>query len=480
MRIPNLWRWDGTIDRGAYALIGLVGFAIKHNVDRFIAATIFRRRAAFFEPFNYWIPPTRAVSITALPREDAQLLVTLLAAALPFIWVGVVLTLRRLRSAGLPTWLVAVFFLPVLNLFFFLLLSVLPSRERTQPHEARGGGFKSLLDRIIPDHALGSAAMGLLVTLVFGVAAVALGTKAFAIYGWGLFVALPFCQGLVSVLIYGYHRHRTFATCLIVSTLSTAFLGAALLALAIEGIICLAMAWPIALVLSIIGGSIGYAIQRRPGTGAEVPAVLTLVVLFVPLLMAAEQANTPETPSFEVRTALVIDAPPERVWRRLISFPDLPAPTEWAFRLGIAYPIHATVQGKGPGAVRECLFSTGTFVEPVEVWDEPRLLKFAVASEPLPMRELTPYREIHPRHLHGYLQPEDAQFLLTPLPGGRTLLEGTSRYRNKMWPASYWQLWSDWIVHRIHLRVFNHIKRLAEQEGSEARFTAALDRRGRR
>lgn len=37
-----------------------------------------------------------------------------------------------------------------------------------------------------------------------------------------------------------------------------------------------------------------------------------------------------------------------------------------------------------------------------------------------------------------------------------------------MWPAEYWQLWSDAIIHRIHLRVLTHIKRLAEENGRNA------------
>jgi hypothetical protein len=31
-----------------------------------------------------------------------------------------------------------------------------------------------------------------------------------------------------------------------------------------------------------------------------------------------------------------------------------------------------------------------------------------------------------------------------------------------MWPAAYWHLWSDYIIHRIHGRVLDHIKTLAE------------------
>src|SRR5207245_959328 len=39
----------------------------------------------------------------------------------------------------------------------------------------------------------------------------------------------------------------------------------------------------------------------------------------------------------------------------------------------------------------------------------------------------------------------------TPLPGGRTRLQGTTWYRHRMWPAGYWRLWCDAVVHRIHL-----------------------------
>jgi hypothetical protein len=33
-----------------------------------------------------------------------------------------------------------------------------------------------------------------------------------------------------------------------------------------------------------------------------------------------------------------------------------------------------------------------------------------------------------------------------------------------MYPQDYWTLWSDLVIHRIHQRVLEHIKRLAERE----------------
>jgi len=113
--------------------------------------------------------------------------------------------------------------------------------------------------------------------------------------------------------------------------------------------------------------------------------------------------------------------------------------------------------------VRRCEFSTGTFVEPIEVWDEPRLLRFSVTENPAPMEELTPYHHIETPHLRGYFVSHEGQFKLTPLPGNRTRLTGTTWYTDRVWPSAYWQIWSDYIIHHIHLRVLRHIQSESEK-----------------
>jgi hypothetical protein len=50
------------------------------------------------------------------------------------------------------------------------------------------------------------------------------------------------------------------------------------------------------------------------------------------------------------------------------------------------------------------------------------------------------------------------------LSGGRTRLEGSTWYEIEMAPEAYWQLWSDFLIHRIHNRVLDHIK--TEVQGS--------------
>jgi hypothetical protein len=456
--LRDLWQPAGTIDRGTYAGVGLLGFALKHNLDRLVATYAFHRPWGFF---NYWIPLGNIGRITNLRSQEALFLETMLALSLPFIWVGVVLPLKRLRSAGLPSPLVVLFFVPFLNLLFFLLLCLLPKRAafETSPRRHRESPFS----RFMPDNALGSAALALLFTVPPGIGITLLGTKLLVNYGWGLFVALPFTMGLAAALVYSSHGPRTLKACIGVACLSVAVLGLGLLAIAVEGLICLIMAIPIALPLAAFGGACGYVMQRRRWLHDSTPAFLSLLLVFAPGVQWGEHAAAIPPRTFEVRSSIEVNAPPEKVWQQVVAFSEISPPTEWMFRAGIAYPIRAEILGTGLGAERHCIFSTGAFVEPIQVWDEPHKLKFSVTSNPAPLEEWTPYSHIDPPHLHGFLVSNGGQFLLTPLPDGKTRLEGTTWYRHSLWPSSYWRLWSDAIIHRIHLRVLKHIRDEAEK-----------------
>jgi hypothetical protein len=153
-----------------------------------------------------------------------------------------------------------------------------------------------------------------------------------------------------------------------------------------------------------------------------------------------EHLLTPRPPVFVVRSSVEIKASPKDVWKQVVAFSQIEPPHELLFREGVAYPIRAEIVGKGAGAERHCVFSTGVFVEPVQIWDEPRRLKFSVTENPPPMEEWTPYHHIEPPHLHGFLKSEGGEFLLTSLPNGNTRLVGTTWYQHGLWPAAYWRL----------------------------------------
>ena len=457
-KLSDLWRWDDVIGRGTYLFWGIILFAIKYNLDRFIGNAWFDQtwRLSNLAAFRFYL---WQASTAEIPRI---FYLTLLAVSLPFVWAGVVLTLRRLRSLGWPLWLVAAFFIPFLKLFFFLLLCLMPARERTAELLKHHPAKASRLGTFIPSQALGSAAMGVITSVALTLLFVWLGTAVLGDYGWTLFVGLPFVIGFVSVLIHTFHAPRTLRSCILTALLAVGLAGAGLLAVAVEGIICLAMVAPIAVALGVAGGVVGFLIQNTLWCRTRSAQLFCMAFLVIPMAMEVEHSVPPPLPKLQVRSSVIVDAPPEKVWRNVVTFSELPAPTEAIFKLGVAYPVRAEIDGQGVGAIRRCNFSTGPFVEPIEIWDEPRLLKFSVTQNPAPMQEWTPYRDVHPPHLHGYLESCGGQFRLVPLPGNRTLLEGTTWYYHHLWPADYWQLWSDEIIHTIHLRVLNHVKQLSE------------------
>lgn len=295
------------------------------------------------------------------------------------------------------------------------------------------------------------ALVGLLLASL--VAAGALALMRSGLYGWTLFVLVPVAIGGIATWVV---RPGSAARAAIVGALTGTVASLALLATGVEGAFCILMAWPLLLPAGALGG---WAVFFAGGSaGAEGLAML----LLAPASLTWDAKAPP--PVYEVISAVEIAAPPETVWKHVVTFSELPAPKEWYFRAGIAYPQRARIEGAGPGAVRYCEFSTGPFVEPIRVWDEPRLLRFDVTANPAPMQEWSPYAGVEPKHLHGYLVSKQGQFRLVPLANGRTLLEGTTWYRHGLWPAGYWRWWSDAIIHRIHMRVLKHIRTLAEAE----------------
>ncbi len=459
-KLSDLWRWDGTLGRGTYLFWGVLLAALKFNLDRFIGGYFFGKPWSLFDSgflrLYLWQPD--------IQRQDWPYYLTLLAASVPFIWAGTILTLRRLRSLGWRPWWLLFFFVPAIKLIFFALLCLLPERIASEKSGAKSGHAVKFVGLLIPRGKLASALVAMVISVGLTLLAALLGTSVLGNYGWSLFVGLPFGMGLAAALIHSYHEPRSLGACLLTANGAVLLAGIGFLLFAMEGAICLLMAAPLAFTIASLGGALGYAIQKSLRGRRESPRLFCAGILLLPALMALEHATPPSPSLFHVTSSVVVNAPPEKVWQNVVSFSRLPPPHELIFKLGVAYPIYAEIEGHGVGAVRHCNFSTGPFIEPIEVWDEPRLLKFSVTQIPAPLEEWTPYHHIHPRHLDGYLASESGQFRLVPLGGGtKTLLEGTTWYRHHMWPADYWAIWSDHIIHVIHLRVLNHVKELSEQ-----------------
>jgi uncharacterized membrane protein YhaH (DUF805 family) len=444
-----LFTWDGRVQRLPYFLVGTILAVLKYAIDFAVAAHFGER----WRIWNYCFPSDN-VSLFELGRRQPRLYAILWAIAIPFFWVGIALTLRRLRDAGYRAGWIFLFFVPVANLLLFLWLTFAPSSTKPIAEEI----VANELRRIGKPR---SAVFGVLIAVTVGFALAVLGSQVLGWYGWGLFLGVPFLTGFVASWFLNasttYSRWNTIA----VSAITPFLIGLALLGLGREGLICLLMAVPLALPFSIAGGLTARCILQRSSSIAAPPTFAACVAI-LPLMMLAERAARFEPAVNKVTTSITIDAPASVVWKNVVSFPPLAPPEEWLFRSGIAYPTSGRIVGSGRGAVRYCHFSTGDFVEPITVWDENRLLAFDVSAQPPAMQELSPWK-ITPPHLeHNYMRSRHGQFRLVALSDHQTLLEGTTWYQNYFWPQVYWREWSDEIVHQIHMRVLLHVKQQAE------------------
>lgn len=455
------------VDRRAYLASGLGLATLKLAVDN---AIVYAGTGHLWPPWAYLIPSVVLRDELSAHATPGWVHAGLAAAALPFLWIGLSMSVRRAVDAGWSPLAGFGFLVPGLNYLTIALLAAPPSRKVGEEIRTPVASAAPYRDDKAPDLVetnvapTGVVLDGLLASMVggfFGLGMVVLAVSAFRSYGLALFFLAPCATGMLVALLFNRRGRRGLMPTLVLTLLTAAGVGTSLLLFAIEGLVCIAMAAPLALGASALTAGITYALvsglpRRLTSPGAS------LVLLLVPGAIGAEAAIAEPTLR-QVVTSIEVDAPPAAVWPHVVGFSELDPPPEWFFRLGIAYPMRARLEGEGVGAVRHCEFSTGPFVEPITRWEPPHRLAFDVASQPPSMTELSPYRHLDAPHLEGYMQSRRGQFRLVPVDGGtRTRIEGTTWYTLAIYPEAYWVIPAELLLHAIHRRVLAHIKDLAE------------------
>ena len=282
-------------------------------------------------------------------------------------------------------------------------------------------------------------------------------------YAWTVFILTPILLGFLPPYIHSKYSPITKKDAYALAFFTSCLALVCLLAFALEGMICIAMVSPLVFILSRLGAYM--AIKTFSVHPLSTKTDIFILCILSSISFSFDTLNK-STNLIKVNSEIIIQAPIEEVWHHVVSFSTIPSPTDWIFKTGIAYPIDAKIKGQGVGAIRYCNFTTGSFVEPITTWDEPNLLAFSVEEEPVAMEEYNPFWDIHPPHLDGYFSSKKGQFKLERSSENSTRVIGTTWYTLDIMPNAYWKLWSDFIIHRIHKRVLNHIKLEAESNSN--------------
>ena len=169
----------------AYALAGLSLAALKIGGDAGVMSTRFGTGLPGI--FYYLTPLHRFLGV--MVRDGPQVWQLLLVLwTLPFLWIGVSMSVRRAVDAGGSPWLGILFFVPYVNYALMLALCLLPSRAgaRWEPSPAPA------------DRAFGPLLVVVLVTSGVGLGLALLHSLVLERYGLALFLGVPFATGALA------------------------------------------------------------------------------------------------------------------------------------------------------------------------------------------------------------------------------------------------------------------------------------------
>ena len=259
------------------------------------------------------------------------------------------------------------------------------------------------------------------------------------------FVLLPLMVGLVAAWFYRRLNRSLGITFLDALWVSLVGLGAAAVVLR-EGVVCLVIVSPALYVLILTGLLLG-RIWFRPDYSKLQLSIFPLLVL-----LTVTDAFYASTERAVVTDEILIRATPDQVWPHVLAFPDIPdRPDYWIFRLGLPYPTQTTNGGDFVGADRQCMFSDGIVIKERVAEFVPReKLTFDIVEQPT-----------HPE-AYGHITLHRGQFVLRDNRNGTTTLFGSSWYTLHVRPLWYFDLWTRDMTRAVHLRVMNHVRRLAE------------------
>jgi hypothetical protein len=240
-------------------------------------------------------------------------------------------------------------------------------------------------------------------------------------------------------------------------------LGATMLAL-LEGMICVAMFAPLALILASLGGLLG-GLSGRMIRSRRTRSLTVACVMVLPLFTAPwERQAFYQLDLRRVENVIDIQAAPEVVWRNIERVAAIHAdelPKSWTRGIGFPDPIEATLSHEGMGGVRNASFTGGVlFVETLDVWEPRQRLGFSIVArtDQIPATTL----DEHVRVGGPYFDVLRGEYRLEALGNGTIRLHLSSRHRVSTDFNWYAHLWTDAIMSDLQRRILHVIKQRCE------------------
>ena len=264
-------------------------------------------------------------------------------------------------------------------------------------------------------------------------------------YGWSFFMVFPFAVGFAI----GTHDKKKQGLFSLGFGLLIA-LGF-LLAGALEGLICVAMATPIFYFMMYLGYKFQQrAMKKEPKDRQKLMITFTPILLLL-LINPIEQMILPEPELVTITNSVLLDYSAEIVFDEVKQMDKLDAEKPIGIFLGLPAPYRCELEADTVGAKRNCLFKNGKIIAEITKYEKGKVLEMDVIDYTLTGRD--------------WFEFVDATYTFKEQ-DGKTKITRTSSYKSILNPRIYWQPLESWGIAQEHKFVLNSLKKnLKEKYG---------------
>lgn len=282
-------------------------------------------------------------------------------------------------------------------------------------------------------------------------------------YGMTLFFTIPVSIGF----IIGYVKYfKKIGLMNVLKTILKIVLGLVIFSLILigagmEGAICIIMAIPFVGFALFVGFNIGFIIgilDEKRHTGS--------VIAFILFINPASYIFDTYTKPIEetITTEMIVNSSNEKVWKLLNTRINFDAPDFILFEKGVSYPKNIKLVNDNGKLSYSCQTNNDELQLNINELIENKKVKFSLENQTVPMKEITPYKDIDAKHLHDYFIVKYGEITLDKLSENKTKIVAKTKYSYKIAPTWYWKKWSGYIIDKMQNHVLQSIKTQSENE----------------
>jgi hypothetical protein len=275
---------------------------------------------------------------------------------------------------------------------------------------------------------------------------------------------LPMGIGALTVALASESWRSSWSYAVFAPWVACGLLGVAVLILAMEAWICVAMGLPIFFVMSSLGGVLmRWWFTRKQGGGHS--SFLGMLLL-MPLLFSPLEAQW-QSPTIvrEVKSAVLVAAPAEVVWAEFVTVPKIQPEEEhfaWFQAAGLPHPVEARLDQPGIDGVRYASYDNGMkVIEPVQVWELYERYRFGVLLDHENSQRTPLWSDVAGEHL----QVEWVEYQIEPISSELVRLHLTSRYALATPVNLYASAWVDFLLSDFQYYILDVVTGRAQRAG---------------